>query len=193
MLYDPEYFVSNSIIFRRILKYIKRENYDFVRALSNNKIKLFADTQQWMSYYIYNNVSFSFGSRIHGTVMPILAGVPSLCYTMDARTREMTEFFDIPRIDPSQTVQKKDMYEWYCETDYKSFNANFSKRFDNFEKFLQKCGLVKKINQNNSFMQRTSQGFEYPEIVNIEHIKNLEKTVSRNKLVFELLYSYYKK
>ncbi|MEE1012443.1 MAG: polysaccharide pyruvyl transferase family protein, partial [Acutalibacteraceae bacterium] len=81
VLYDPKYFESDPLSFRRILKYIKRGDYDFVRAAANNKIKLFADTQQWMSYYIYNSVDFSFGSRIHGTIMPILSGVPSLCYT----------------------------------------------------------------------------------------------------------------
>lgn len=193
VLYDPEYFISNPLTFRRILKYIKRGDYDFVRAVANNKIKLFADTQQWMSYYIHNNVSFSFGSRIHGTIIPILSGVPSLCYTRDARTREMTEFFDIPHIVPSSNLQKKDIYEWYCETDYSAFNANFAKRYDDFEKFLQKCGLVKKINQSNPFMQKTAEGFEYPEIVNIEHIKKLKKTVSQNKLIFELLDLYCKK
>ena len=193
MLYDPEYFVSNPIDFRRILKYIKRGDYDFVRALANNKIKLFADTQQWMSYYVHNNVSFSFGSRIHGTIMPILSGVPSLCYTTDARTREMAEFFDIPHITPSQNPSKKDMYEWYCETDYSTFNNNFSKRFDDFEKFLQKCGLVKKINQKNSFMKKTAEGFEYPEIVNIRHINALKKTVSRNELLFASLNHHFKK
>lgn len=193
VLYDPKYFVSNPFAFRRILKYIKRGDYDFVRAVANNKIKLFADTQQWMSYYVYNNVSFSFGSRIHGTIMPILSGVPSLCYTMDARTREMAEFFDIPHVSPCDKPIKKDIYEWYCETDYSSFNANFAKRFDGFERFLQKCGLVKNINQKNPFMQRTAEGFEYPEIVNIEHIEKLGKTVSHNKILFETLNVYYQK
>lgn len=193
MLYDPEYFNSNPFTFKRILKHIKRGDYNFVNAVANNKIKLFADTQQWMSYYVYNNVSFSFGSRIHGTIMPILSGVPSLCYTMDARTREMTEFFDIPHIIPSSNIQKKDLYEWYCETDYSTFNAKFAKRYDDFEKFLQKCGLVKKINPNNPFMQKTADGFEYPEIVNIEHLKKLEKTISHNKIIFETLNRIYKK
>lgn len=193
VLYDPEYFVSNQFTFRRILKYIKRGDYDFVRAVANNKIKLFADTSQWMGYYVYNNVSFSFGSRIHGTIMPILSGVPSLCYTMDARTREMTEFFDIPHVSPCDKPIKKDIYEWYCETDYSSFNANFAKRFDDFERFLQKCGLVKNINQKNPFMQRTAEGFEYPTVVNIEHIEKLGKTVSHNKILFEALNMYYKK
>ena len=193
LLYNPEYFASDPFSFRRILKYIKRGDYCFVKAAANNRIKLFADTQQWMSYYVYNNVSFSFGSRIHGTIIPILSGVPSLCYTMDARTREMTEFFDIPHIIPSSNIQKKDLYEWYCETDYSTFNANFAKRYDDFEKFLQKCGLVKKINPNNPFMQKTADGFEYPEIVNIEHLKKLKKTISHNKIIFETLNRIYKK
>ena len=82
--------------------------------------------------------------------MPILSGVPSLCYTMDARTREMTEFFDIPSVKPSSNPSKKSMYEWYCETDYSKFNANFSKRFDDFEieTMIKGYDAIKEKNKN---------------------------------------------
>lgn len=192
VLYDSEYFISNPFTLKRILKYVKRGDFDFVRAVAENKIKLFADTQQWLSYYVKNDVSFSFGRRIHGSIMPILAGVPALCYTMDARTREMTEYFDIPNVNPSGNLKKKDLYEWYLETDYSEFNKNFSKRFDDFEAFLKKCGLVDFINQNNIFMSKDVD-FELPEIVNAEHIKNLNKKIKQNKLLIDLLDSYYRK
>lgn len=192
ILYDPKYFISNPVTLKRILKYVKRGDYDFVRAVANNKIKLFADTQQWLSYYVKNDVNFSFGSRIHGSIMPILAGVPALCYTMDARTREMTEYFDIPNVNPAQYLRKKDLYEWYLETDYSKFNEKFSKKFDDFEKFLKKCGLVKSINQNNLFMSKEVD-FEMPEIVNIEHIKDLSDKIKKYKLLIECLNLYYRK
>lgn len=192
VLYDPEYFMSNPFTMKRILKFIKRGDYNFVRAVGDNRIRLFADTQQWLSYYVKNNISFSFGSRIHGSIMPILAGVPSLCFTMDARTREMTEFFDIPNVNPSDVSCKKDLYEWYLETDYSKFNEGFAKRFDDFESFLIKCGLVDRINQDNPFMTKDAD-FEMPEIVNAKHIEALHKKLSLNGAVLNCLDAYYRK
>lgn len=191
-LYDSEYLNANPLDKRRVLKHIKRGDYDFIRALANGKIKLFADTQQWLSYYVSNNINFAFGRRIHGSIMPILAGVPALCYTLDARTREMTEFFDIPGVMPGKDLKSKSMYEWYLETDYSKFNENFAKRFDDFEKFLRKCGLINNINQVNPFMQR-SVAFEEPEIVNKEQLDNLNKMVRQNKLLFDGLDLIYRK
>ena len=140
-MYDPEFFTNNPMDTRRIFKLVKRGEYPFLRALANNKIKVFADVPQWLNYYIYNNVNFSFGSRIHGTIIPILAGVPSFCYSRDARTREMVEFFDIPYVTSFEHdyTKKRNLYDWYCETDYTKFNTKFKERYDNFEAFLKKC------------------------------------------------------
>ncbi len=192
-LYDPEFIKNNPFTLRRVLKYVKRGDYDFVQALADNRIKLFADTQQWMSYYVQNKVAFSFGSRIHGTIMPILSEVPSLCYTMDARTREMAEFFDIPHIKSSNSLKKKDLYDWYLETDYSIFNQNFSKRFDAFEGFLRKCGLVENINQENIFMSREKTNVDMPAIVNRVEIDELSSLIKKNKLIINTLDLYYRK
>lgn len=192
-LYDPEYFISNPFTLKRILKYVKRGDYNFVRALANNKIKLFADTPQWMSYYVSNNISFSFGTRIHGTIMPILSGVPSMCVSRDAKTREMVEFFDIPHILDNNDTQKKSLYEWYCETDYNKFNQNFAKRYDDFEAFLNKCGLITKINQNNILMNKDSKNISMPTIINDKHIQQLKKDTDRFGFIINPLNMLYKK
>lgn len=191
-LYDPEYIEKNPFTLRRVLKLVKRGDYDFVQALAENRIKLFADTQQWMRYYVQNDVKFSFGSRIHGSIMPILSGVPAMCYTMDARTREMVEFFDIPYIDKSQNPKKRDLYDWYMEADYSKFNMNFSERFDNYEAFLRKCGLVKNINQKNSFMAKENV-VDMPFIVNQAPINELGKMIKHNKVVFNTMDLCYRK
>lgn len=192
-LYDEKYFEENQFDLKRILKIVKRGDYDWLNALANNKIKLFADTQQWLSYYIKNKVSFSFGRRIHGTIIPILSQVPALCYTEDARTREMTEFFDIPNVMPSKTMTEKSLYDWYLQTDYTKFNLNFEKRFDAFEGFLQKCGLVDKINQENVFINRNDNNFEFPEIINQKEIDKLRKKINRNKLIISAVNTVYNK
>lgn len=172
-LFDPECFAKNPLNVRRILKLVKRGEYSFLRALANNKILLFADTQQWMSYYIHNNINFAFGSRIHGTIMPILSGVPSFCFSKDARTREMVEFFDIPHMVSSGKDEKHSLYDWYCMTDYTLFNKRFKERFDNFEAFINKCGITTSVNQSNPFMQRDNTQFVYPPVINQKEIDKL--------------------
>lgn len=192
-LYDPKYLEENPFTLRRVLKFVKRGDYTFIRALANNKIYLFANTQQWLSYYITSGIDFSFGSRIHGTIMPILAGVPSLCYSKDARTREMVEFYDIPNIiAPSKSKKNYDLYELYCETDYSKFNANFKKKFDLFEEFLTKCGFTEKINQDNIFMTKNVSDFKAPPIVNQKHIDNLRRTININSFAINILNNLYK-
>ncbi len=192
-LYDPQFITETPFTQKRVLKYVKRGDFDFVRALANNKIKLFGDTQQWMSYFLINNISFSFGSRIHGSIMPILSGVPSLCYTKDARTREMVEFFDIPSLMPQKNEQKQDLYELYCETDYSKFNNGFAKRYDAFESFLISCGLVKKINENNSFMSKDIIDINMPQVVNTNEIMELKKLIDKNRIIINCLDKIYRK
>jgi hypothetical protein len=192
-LYDHKYMEENPLDLRRVLKLVKRGNYTFIRALANNKIHLFANTQQWLSYYVESGVDFAFGSRIHGTIMPILAGIPALCYSKDARTREMVEFYDIPSIvSEKDNVTERCLYDLYCDTDYSKFNANFGERYDRFEDFLRKCGFVENINQNNIFMKKDRGIFKEPTIVNQKKIDDLKRIVNRNAILINLLNIKYK-
>lgn len=156
---------------------MRRGNKHELNAIADNRIRVFADTQEWLSYYVLNNIKFSFGSRIHGTVMPILAKTPSLLYSCDARTREMAEFFDIPFVTPEHTKQKP-IYEWYLETDYSRFNKNFKKRFNDFQKFMIECNLVDSVNESNIFMSREKQDVNYPQSVNLKDQKQLKRRLN---------------
>ena len=40
------------------------------------------------------------------------------------------------------------------KVDYGEFNKEYPKLFDEYEKFLQDCGLVKSVNQDNIFWNR---------------------------------------
>lgn len=175
LLFDPEYFIDNPYSFKKICKQIRRGEYRKIKAIAEDRIELFADTQEWMSFYTMNNISFSFGSRIHGTVMPILSGVKSLLYSQDARTREMAEFFDIPFIQSNDKKKKKTLFELYQETDYSGFNKMFPEKFDKFEMFLIECDLVKKANQKNIFMSRDRKDIMFPEHVNVKDVKQIKR------------------
>ena len=134
--------------YRSIQKLVLKYGFDAVWLAAESRVKLFPEMQKWYSYLKKGSYNFSFGSRIHGNVMSILSGIPSVVWACDSRTREMAEYFDIP-----YTLEvPKNLYDFCGTIDYSSFNQNFKKKFENFEAFLRNCGIVKQINEKNLFL-----------------------------------------
>ncbi|MGN0316884.1 MAG: polysaccharide pyruvyl transferase family protein [Lachnospira sp.] len=72
-----------------LYRLIKMHGYEKVYLLFSHRIRLFVSMNEWFNYIKINGFNFSCGSRIHGNIMPILAGVPSMIYPCDSRVREM--------------------------------------------------------------------------------------------------------
>lgn len=149
-LYDTK-FASQGCDFSTLKQFVKKYGLEELKWLCENKIKLIPDMNDWRAYLIYKEFNFSFGKRIHGTIMPILAGIPAVLDVCDSRTREMAEFFDIPYLLPGEYKKYNSLDEIYEWMDYDKFNKTFAKKYDAFELFLRKCGIVENINQNNMF------------------------------------------
>lgn len=160
---------------------IRKYSLKEVQMLAKNRIKLFPDMVVWKNYIQNAGFQFSFGSRIHGNIMPILAGIPAVVYACDARTREMAEFFDIPMVIPGKANEKIDLYQLYQTVDYSKFNQKIGTRFDDFERFLQKHGIVKKMNADNPFFSKTDEKVvEF----NISDFSYMEKILWRHRFSF---------
>jgi hypothetical protein len=178
ILFDPTFFEHNQYTIRYILKKIKRGDRAELEAIADQRIHLFLATQKWLDYFSQKNISFSFGSRIHGNIMAILAKVPSLLLSCDSRTREMAEFFEIPFVYPSKKVgEKHRLYDLYLKTDYSGFNKKFASKFDAYEDFLTRRGLVTHLNQKNPFMKLNASQNESckHEYINATGQKKLQK------------------
>lgn len=148
---DPS-FLSADNVNGQIEKLIRKWGFDTTKYLLEERIKLFPSMNSWREFIIDNDFSCSFGSRIHGNIMPILAGIPAILECRDARTREIAEFFDIPFVLPNDKFDS--LYELYMDIDYSNFNKNFNQRYDHYEKFLRKYGIIDKINTDNRFFYR---------------------------------------
>lgn len=84
---------------------------------------------------------FSMGSRFHGNVAAILAGVPTLMVNVDNRMKGMNDFYKIPSIDIREFDLEKPL-EYYRElADYTQFNKNYAAAYDNFVDYCQKNGV----------------------------------------------------
>lgn len=158
LIYNPDFFSSKKSDFFNKLKLLRYNNNGFLLAnlISNNRLKLIADMWDWKHDMIEENINFSFGTRIHGNIMALLAGVPSIVIGFDTRTREMAEFYDIPCLSVSEVNDVSHLFDIYERLDYDKFNKSFSNKFDDFNDFLVKYNIVDKINENNKFMKRES-------------------------------------
>ena len=181
-LFDDTYLNDKSLNF--MINYYRHLGIESTEMLAKNKIKLIADMNDWYSYIKNSNFNYSFGSRIHGSIVALLAGVPATVLAIDTRTQEMAEFFDIPckKINAKSKYNSRDVYETYLKADYEKFNNSFSQKFDNYEKFLKDHKIVKKINENNKFFDCSKGKLDFEKyVVNTEKFKDFGNQMKKNK------------
>lgn len=78
--------------------------------LTNEEFKIWArmycrvyfNVSEWMEYL--RGHDFVIGTRIHGVVLGIQAGIPGLCIAHDSRTRELCEVMHVPFIMASEVM-----------------------------------------------------------------------------------------
>lgn len=137
---------------RSLRELVHQYGFEMTRWLISGKVKMIPNMNDWRNYLRHGRFHFSYGSRIHGSIMPILAGIPAAMEPRDARTREMAEFFEIPILERTG----KSLYDLYLETDYTAFNQNFRQKFDAFETFLTSHGIANNCNSTNLFFRDSS-------------------------------------
>ena len=128
-------------------------NYSIYQAklLSENRIRMLVDLPAWYKYLHFSGFNFALGTKLHGTIIAILAGIPGALLTVDYRTQEVAEFFHIPSFIQTKSFSEKKFLELYERTDYTMFNKEYSKKYDAFEQFLRKHRIVDHINENNLY------------------------------------------
>lgn len=102
--------------------------------------RYFYSVEDWIEGIKGRN-DFSMGSRFHGNIAAILAGVPTLMVNVDKRMEGMNAYYKIPAIDIKGFDNEKPI-EYYRElADYTSFNKNYAQTYDNFMDYCQKNGV----------------------------------------------------
>lgn len=152
---------------KKLQKLIRKFGYDPVLYAAQGRVVQFPDSIDWHNYLLEGDFHFSYGSRIHGNIMPILSGIPAVVWAIDSRTREMAEFLNIPVVEDQSKV--KNLYELYLETDFSAFNRAYPERFAAFERFVSQCGITDSLNDNNIFWSQNSSdrplpAFEQPKV-----------------------------
>ena len=94
----------------------------------------------WM--HLLRMCSHTINTRIHGTVIALMAGVPSLCITHDTRTRELSQTLCVPAVEASavKSVSPSALFE-QVRFDGVAFDENRSRIARMNAELLQQAGL----------------------------------------------------
>lgn len=65
-----------------------------LRDFARRHLRVWWDIPSWMEYL--SRADFLFGSRIHGVMLALQAGVPAMCAVWDSRTHELCETMGVP-------------------------------------------------------------------------------------------------
>lgn len=103
------------------------------------KVRLYIDPATWI--HELREFDFSFGSRIHGNIAALLAGVPSTVLCSDSRTLELCRYFGIPHRKISETPKNIDPAELYEAADFGDLVNGHKERFLRFTGFMERNGL----------------------------------------------------
>ena len=160
-LYNPDFFTASSL--KRDYSFFLFHSIFQAELLGAGRIKLIPDVSSWYNYLKEGGFDYSFGTKIHGSIMPVLAGIPATVIAIDSRTQEMAEFFDIPFIPfrKKHSYTMEDLQEAWQSADYTHFNSHFSSKYQAFENFLTEHGIVDQINTDNKFfMSAGNKGYD---------------------------------
>jgi hypothetical protein len=114
----------------------RRLNHPLFRE---NKVRFPLDPRTWLEELATHD--FSYGTRIHGNIAPLLVGTPSVVLVHDSRTLELCRYFGIPHRllrDLPGDIHPADLYE---QADYSEMYNGHKERFDTFRAFLDRNSL----------------------------------------------------
>lgn len=106
---------------------------------AGNRVRHFRDAPPWLA--LLKTRVFSIGSRIHGNIAALLAGIPALVLAHDSRTLELCRYHKIPHVLGDTIAETTRLAGLYEAADFGPMNAAGPGLFDRYREFLAKNGL----------------------------------------------------
>jgi hypothetical protein len=123
--------------------------YDYVQK----HFAKFFTVPSWRAY-MAENFDFCLGTRFHGNMVALQAGVPALWVEHDMRTKELCEHLNLPSIAHAKLPGIKSIQDLAGQCSYDAYWAGMPKRMTEFLAYLQGNGV------RDMLMPDLAQGFE---------------------------------
>jgi hypothetical protein len=112
---------------------------EFSEFIARNFVK-FSDLEEWMRYA--SDFDFCFGSRFHGNMVSLQAGVPAVWFVHDQRTKELCEYHKLPFVKTGSGLLKiADISQVYEACDYNGFFEEYEKNRLRLKCYLAASGI----------------------------------------------------
>ena len=120
-----------------IMPELSRADFRLIREYLNWNSVIFFNIGEWMTF-LREKCAMSLGTRFHGNMVALQAGVPAVWIKHDTRTSELLEFLKLPTFNFPAEINFKKIYD---EADYEPFNAAYPALYANYLDFLHKNGI----------------------------------------------------
>jgi hypothetical protein len=152
-------------------------------VIRDDKTRLFLDPWPWLEYM--RGFDFSFGNRIHGNIVGLLAGTPSYVLAHDTRTLELARYFQIPHREAPGIAPDTDAAELYEEADYGPMIAGHAERFRTFIDYMERHGCTTSSSpaRTRRHSDRRVAEIDYPPAVRLKRQTIVRQAKRRTKRV----------
>ena len=104
-----------------------------------DRMRFFTDVPSWLNYM--KGIDLSFGARLHGNIVAVLAGTPAFIIAKDGRIMELCEYHNLPSFTYRQVPYKTRFEDLLEKCDLGSHLKTHEQRFGHFIDFLNKNGI----------------------------------------------------
>lgn len=109
----------------------------FIEFVKNNT-RIHFKVGEWRT--AMEQFDFVVGTRFHGSLLAVLAGVPCFVYAHDARTRELCELLRLPH-RPVAEERTVDIEALYQSLDLRPLEQTYRQLYQNYVQFLEENGF----------------------------------------------------
>lgn len=99
----------------------------------------FTNVNAWLEFL--RERDFSFGTRIHGNMAAVLAGIPVYIFAPDARILELARYHNIQHMLAKDIQKSTNIFDVYHQADFSSVKNGHKERFHHYLDFLEANGL----------------------------------------------------
>ena len=135
---------------KKQLSYNFHYNIDYI-SLYQKRYVAFSNCNEWENYL--KDFTMYLGTRMHGAIVSLNAGIPAIVMNQDSRAEEMCELFKIPYMPnllKKSLINAKFLYDII---DLGAMNKNYNELYNNFINWLKKFDIELQSHKFNYIKQ----------------------------------------